>query len=55
MLAGDFGPINAELGSDRALASVLIGDRETLTGSLIQSNVSKNVFRMEVLIYCLNS
>ncbi|CAH1055367.1 hypothetical protein PAECIP111894_01519 [Paenibacillus pseudetheri] len=51
VLAGDFGPINAELGSDRALASILIGDRETLTDSLIQSNVSKNVFRMKVLGY----
>lgn len=51
VLAGDFGPINAELGSDRALASVLIGDREMLTDSLIQSNVSKNVFRMKGLGY----
>ncbi|HBS44578.1 MAG TPA: hypothetical protein DEA91_09195, partial [Paenibacillus sp.] len=51
VLACDIGPINAELGSDRALASLLIGDRETLTDSLIQSNVSKNVFRMKGLGY----
>ncbi|OZQ74369.1 glycoside hydrolase family 127 protein [Paenibacillus odorifer] len=51
VLAGDFGPINAEANSDRALASVLIGDRDTLTDNLIQSNVSKNVFRMKGLGY----
>lgn len=43
--------INAEVNSDRALASVLIGDRDTLTDNLIQSTVSKNVFRMKGLGY----
>lgn len=51
VLAGDFGSINAEPSSERALASVLIGERETLSASFEPSGLEKNVFEMKGIGY----
>lgn len=51
VLAGDFGAIDAEPSSERALASVLIGDRDTLAASIVPADESKQVFQMQGIGY----
>lgn len=51
VLAGDFGAVDEELSSERALASVLIGDRKTLLDHIVPSDVHRNVFQMQGVGY----